>query len=658
MGPEWLNEILQWIGAHPALAGIAICFIAFLEGLALIGIVIPGIIILFGVGALVGLDILRLESVWFWTSLGAILGDGVSFWIGHHFKQHLREIWPFTRFRNLINRGEQFFRRHGSKSIIIGRFVGPVRPIMPVVAGMMGMDLRRYIPANIVAGFLFAPAYLLPGVVFGASIELAQAVALRLALLLCLVIGLGWSLIWLVQQAYYTLAPRTSRMLAFAMKWSHAHPRLGRVTRNLVDPSQPESGTLALFALVLILATWGALTLAIAIPVAGGPFTLDRATLALMSELRSPWADQLMALFNGFGDYGVLLPASALVLIWLAWRRRVFAAGHWAVAVAFALVLSALISYVVEISRGAVIPQAPGEALGLMHITLSVVIYGFFGVLISRELPRRRRVWPYMLAALLVGLIAFSRLYFGAHWLTDVLVGTLFGTLWVAVLGIAYRRRVRRSFWTAPVAAIFFGTVAVGVVAYGWYGTDRLVAAYASRLPEQTVAAQRWWDGDITLPLVEDRARLNVQYAGSLGELRETLGRADWQPARAATWETLFEMIQPRPGFDTLPLLPAALNGRSESLLLHRRAAESGEQWVLRLWPSGLTTADGDPVWVGHVDRYGLDRVAWFFAYWARLHQRAPAIAELSGDLAAFETAVRDREHGPWLYLRRGNDAD
>ena len=126
---------MDWIGNHPGVAGLVIAVVAFLEGFALVGILVPGIVILFGFGALIGLGVLELRSVWFWCSLGAIAGDGASFWIGRRYREHLPLVWPFSRYRDLIRQGIRFFRKHGLKSIIIGRFLGPVRPIMPVVAG-------------------------------------------------------------------------------------------------------------------------------------------------------------------------------------------------------------------------------------------------------------------------------------------------------------------------------------------------------------------------------------------------------------------------------------------------------------------------------------------------------------------------------------------
>jgi membrane protein DedA with SNARE-associated domain/membrane-associated phospholipid phosphatase len=640
MGPEWLTSILDWIRVNPELAGLTIALVAFLEGLALVGILIPGIIILFGFGALVGLGVLELGPVWFWCTLGAVLGDGVSFWLGHRYKEHLRDIWPFTRFHNLITRGEDFFRRHGLKSIVIGRFVGPVRPIMPVIAGSMGMKLKRYLPANIIAGILWAPAYLLPGVVFGASIELAKVVAFRLALLLCLLAGLIAVLVWLVKGAYRQLAPRTSSMLAFALQWGHRHPVLGRFTRALVDPRRPESGTLALFAGLLIVTAWGLASLLIAMPFADGTLRVDRAVLTLMSELRNPWADQFMAFLNGLGTVFVLIPAATGVLVWLLWRRRLLAAGHWAGAVGVGILLAAVIGYLLRLVHGSPDLGNNSEALPILHVVLSVVVYGFFAVLISRELPNRRRMWPYLVAATLVSCIGFARLYFGAHWLSDMVAGTLLGVLWVTIIGIAYRRRIRRPFWTTPITGVFFSLIAICAILYSPRFSQAMIDAHTPRVEPSRISAEQWWQQGWSSSLASkpiqgfDERKLNFQYAGELKQLEKLMLENGWKAPPASGWATLLEMLQPEPTPDTLPILPAGYLGRSEALLLHRPGTNPQQQIALHLW-SANTLVDGQaPLWVGEVAAHRLQGLLYFFSFWGYTGNNHAAIEQLANDLA------------------------
>lgn len=643
MGPQWLASIMEWIGNHPGIAGLVIAVVAFLEGFAIIGILVPGIVILFGFGALVGLGVLELRSVWLWCSFGAIAGDAASFWIGRRYREHLPSVWPFSRYQDLIQQGIRFFRKHGLKSIIIGRFIGPVRPIMPVVAGMMNMPLNRYVPANIIAGILWAPAYLLPGVVFGASIELAKAVALRLALLVGLLVAIVWLSSFIVNRVYSLAQPRASRLLGGIGRWSRRHPVLGKPARALVDPRHPESGTLLLFAGVLIAAAWGLVTLLITVGVTSEPLAIDVLLQETMAELRSPWGDKLMASIAGFGAQIVLMPASAVVLIWLMVRRRMTAANHWAAAVIFGWMLALVIGYLFAAAR----PEEAvvlGRQIPVMHIANAVVVYGFFAIIVARELPGKRRVWPYGVATVLVLLTGTAHVYFAVYWFTDLLAGGFLGVLWISVLGLAYRRRTRRTFWMAPLSGLFFVTVILATCWHTAFYADRLAAQLRPEAKWKQVQLASFWNGQWQ-PSGSVPVPLNLQFAGKPVLLESALLADGWTLMPEVTWEIPFQMLQPAPDMQSLPVLPAAYAGKGEVLTVYR------DDLALRLWPTRTRLFDGTPIYVGSVSRYEIKRVAWFFSYWSQ--QDDPDVLAAVSSTSDLLTERRIVENKPVLIIRQ-----
>ncbi len=627
--PDWLGQILDWIGANPHLAGVAIGLVAFLEGLAVVGILVPGIIILFGFGALIGLGVLDLASVWIWCSVGAILGDGLSFALGYFYKDSIQNKWPFSRFPELFSAGKQFFRKHGLKSIIIGRFVGPVRPIIPVIAGMLHMAPQRYIPANVLAGVFWAPAYLLPGVVFGASLELAQAVALRLAAVLTLLFGGLWLIWYVVVSIYQLLAPRGSRMLNYALRWSQRHPHLGRFASPLVDPNRPESGSLIVLAGLLLIAAWGLITLLIAVPLKGGPLALDEAIRTSMGSLANPWTDRLLLFFSGLGDWHVLLPLTVAVLAWLLVRRRRIAATHWIVAVGVGFLLSLLIGWLVGASRGA----PSGAMLGDLHLSMSVVVYGFFTIAIARELPRKNhRAWPYVIASLVVGMIGFARLYFGLHWASDLLIGALLGMTWILIVGIAYRRRSRRSFWTIPPAVMFYLlVVALGAMNL-WQRGDAMLGLYRPTAPAIELNDADWQRSGWQVVDRNGERPLNVQYLGDPDRLKTRLIDNGWQVSETADWSILLQWLQPEPTRESLPVLPSAWRGQPEDLVLSQSTANG--QRILRLWQVPRR-GEQFPLIVGSVISYELTTSLYAFTYWTPV----AASDDLTGLLSLWQNA-------------------
>ncbi|PIE83447.1 MAG: hypothetical protein CSA09_00805 [Candidatus Contendobacter odensis] len=202
MASEFVSTVLEWIAAHPHWISTVIFITTLTESLVIIGIIVPGAVIMFTFGTLIGLGQIDFYTAWWWSTLGAITGDAISFWIGHLFHHNIHQKWPFAKHPELLTRSETFFRKHGGKSVLFGRFFGPTRGTIPTVAGMMGMAWHHFMMANIVSAILWAPAYLIPGMVFGTSLDpAASRVAHRLVALLLITIALLWLIIWVVTHA-------------------------------------------------------------------------------------------------------------------------------------------------------------------------------------------------------------------------------------------------------------------------------------------------------------------------------------------------------------------------------------------------------------------------------------------------------------------------
>ena len=199
---SYFQPLFDWITQHQTWAGIIVFLIAFTESLAIVGLFIPGALLMLAIGALIGAGALPFWPTFWWAVAGAVVGDGVSFWLGYFYKQQLRVLWPFSRYPALLDHGERFLEQHGGKSILFGRFFGPVRAIVPASAGIMGMTPGRFLFANVSSALAWAPAFLLPGMVFGASLNLAAEVASRLALMIAGAILLIWFSLWLSRRIY------------------------------------------------------------------------------------------------------------------------------------------------------------------------------------------------------------------------------------------------------------------------------------------------------------------------------------------------------------------------------------------------------------------------------------------------------------------------
>lgn len=159
--------LMDWLGAHQQWLGLAIFLIALLESLAIAGLLVPGIVLLLATTAMAGSSGMPLSTVLAAAFAGAVIGDLMSFALGRLFHQDIKRLRLFKRHPQWIQRGEAFFQRHGMLSILLGRFIGPIRPIIPMVAGMFDMPTGRFVAINLLSAIAWAPAYVLPGFLAG-----------------------------------------------------------------------------------------------------------------------------------------------------------------------------------------------------------------------------------------------------------------------------------------------------------------------------------------------------------------------------------------------------------------------------------------------------------------------------------------------------------
>jgi len=608
MSLDLIQPLLDWINQHPGWAALFVFLVAFSESLAIVGLFMPGVVLMFGVGTLVALGSIDFWPTFWLAVAGAIAGDGLSFWLGIHYKDQLRELWPFSRYPSLFAKGESFFLRHGGKSILFGRFVGPVRPIIPATAGMLGMSAWKFFSVNVISALAWAPAYLLPGMVFGASLGLAAEVASRLAALVLMLLISIWLSVWLLKRLYLFLAPRAADAADQLIHWGRNHKHLGQLTAAIVDPQHPELKGLSIIAIGLAL--FAILIFSLFQHFSPGPSLarFDSGLYHLLQDLRTPWADQLMMLISQLGDGIVHVVLVISLLLWLVVKRHYLAAGHWLAAALFAMLMTWLLKQTVQLPRpNEMFDGAMAFSFPSAHVVYASCSFGFLAVLIARELKPQRRWLSYATAMLIILSIAFSRLYLGAHWFSDVAAGLLLGLSWVIVLGVAYSRHLTSNIKATGLMAI---PALVLVLFGGWHSInshEQNMQRYALQQHGTQVNFADWRDsGWQQLPgqridtLGSQGQPLNLQWLGSLNELQTHLQQLGWQTPTLLTASNALHWLNPDAELTSIPILPQVHDGRHAELTM----LLSEQQLMLRLWPSNHSLGkDKYPIWLGYVSR-------------------------------------------------------
>lgn len=611
---SFVTSIIEFISAHPGLAYAAVFLLALSEAIPVIGVIVPGSAIIIGISALVPTGAVTVWPLLITAITGAIAGDGISYWFGRQYHQAILSRWPLNRQPGLLAKGERFIELHGGKSIFLSRFT-PARAFVPLIAGILHMPVRRFYIANIVSAFVWAPAHVIPGLLVGASLSLAGDEAGRLAVLLIALIILIWLIIWFVRLTIRYGVPRLAAGQQKLWQWTQTREGwIAEVIKPLIDPSRSETRVLTLWAIVIIAAAW--LFLGILEDVVTGDtlVTVDAAIYAMLQQLRTSVGDRLLIGVTELGDTVVVLCVAISVFLALLWQRAWRTAAYWIAAIGFAGALNTGIKLAIHRAR-------PGEmaytgvsefSFPSGHTTVNAVMYGFLAFIIARQYRAIVQIPVFAVALSFIVLIAFSRIYLGAHWFSDVSASLTFAAMWLIVMGLAYHYHVgeinvRPLAFVAIAALIVAGSINV----YWRYPTD--VVRYSIQREITTIPADEWWRGSYHLPAQnrldiegERQEPMTVQWSGSLQSLQAQLGAAGWK--QPVFWSLASTMAWTTATTDPalLPVLPFMNSGRLPSLVLIRPAGEGGSapsRYVLRLWrvDTQVTASINEPLWIGSV---------------------------------------------------------
>jgi membrane protein DedA with SNARE-associated domain/membrane-associated phospholipid phosphatase len=614
-------HLLHQLAGHPEWMLTVVFFAAFLESVAVVGTFVPGSTAMFLAGALTGTGSLSLGWVLVWAIVGAIAGDGLSFWLGSRYKKRIVKLWPFSRHPEVLEAGYRFFDKHGAKSVVLARFVGPLRAIVPVVAGMLGMSPVRFYAMNVLSALLWAPAHILPGVVFGASVLLAGAVSFRLVVVLALLAGS----VWLSYRA-------AAFLLSHANAWSNAagrhlgswacrHPGpLGRVARRMLDPQAPDATSVLLASLVVLVCCalfFGVLHQVIA----GDPLThVDESVYRFMQSVRTPWGDTVLAALATLGSSATLAALIVTVTLWMLLERRWRTVGYWLAAVVF----SQMLIFALQFAMQRAAPNAlmtNTYAFPSNHVAATVIVYGFLAFLLARRVGMLEGLLVVTASTLVVTVVALAGVYFGRYWVSDAIGGAALSYVWVAIVALTAMLRhpqqpPTRSWMPAVVLVVVLASMSLqsGLGMMTPPGTP-------APLPLARVTQQQWtvsvWKH---LPCYRsdmggDRKEpLTLQWVSEGDAIRRQLRSEGWLEGTDVSAHSLLSLASPDVPAVALPVLPKLNNGVPSSLVFMRPGDTRAERDVLRFWPSGYAVGDGAaavPLWVGAIAHERLSHSTW-----------------------------------------------
>jgi membrane protein DedA with SNARE-associated domain len=156
MFQDYTQIVIDFVRLNHMWALPVVFMLAFGESLAFISLLLPAWAMLVAIGALINASGIPFWPICIAAALGAAAGDWLSYWIGYKFKDKVAHMWPLTRHPDLLPRGHAFMEKWGVPGIFIGRFFGPLRASVPLIAGILEMTYWHFQLANVTSAFVWA----------------------------------------------------------------------------------------------------------------------------------------------------------------------------------------------------------------------------------------------------------------------------------------------------------------------------------------------------------------------------------------------------------------------------------------------------------------------------------------------------------------------
>ena len=155
----FVDTVVEFVRHNQQWAVPIVFLLALGESLAFISLILPATVILASIAGLLGgaqVDKTMAFWVWFAAGTGGAIGYAISYWVGWWFRDDIEKVWPLRNHPAAVARTRAFFARWGALAVFLGHFFGPVRAVIPVVAGSLGLGQLKFQIANITSSFLWA----------------------------------------------------------------------------------------------------------------------------------------------------------------------------------------------------------------------------------------------------------------------------------------------------------------------------------------------------------------------------------------------------------------------------------------------------------------------------------------------------------------------
>jgi len=631
---DLLNSIIKALAYSQFLTLFVITLLYFVESVVAIGALIPGALLTFFLGFLASSNYIDPYLIISLAIASAFLGEALSFYLGRKGSGLFSKQSGLFAQTNL-DRGEDFFKKHGAKSVIIGRFIAPLKILIPFIAGVSGMKRGKFLLLNLlsVAAWVFFYFYL--GFFFGAAWDTVKLWTTRAELL-----GLAAFTLFIFFYAlervlikrgpqFFALAKSLWLSVAGAIaenpevkKIVTRFPRFFAFLNRRIDRKNFFGLPFTLLAIAFIYLLFQLFGVVEAIYNYSAIIQIDRRLESLASAFRHLALVKIFIWFTMLGrtQIIILFTLGASVIFWLK-SRKDFLLPLWV-----ALVGSEAFVYLGKIL---VHRSRPAESVYFEssfsfpsgHATAAAAFFGFMLYFCWKTMASwRRRLQLSFFIILLITLIGASRIYLGVHYLSDVLAGFLLGGLWL-LIGISIHawqsfRRTAPPSQPQPKAKLLTAAVLIimltGYLGFSFIEWPKITLAGLEETHEPVVASNML-ASFIDYNLSRYSEMLNgspqeplsfVIYAKDDSEVDRIFNQAGWYAADPANSRTIYRIAKSallNQAYDRAPMTPSFWQAEVNDFAFQKPTAENSvrERHHARFWRTNFKTADGKNIYVG-----------------------------------------------------------
>jgi len=607
--------------------------ISFLESIAFVGAIVPGTTIIIFSGLLASQGYLNIFDLIVLAAIGSILGDYLSYYFGTKGTKFFKHENKFLKLAHL-EQGKKFFALHGNKSILLARFVGATRAVIPFVAGLTRMDRKSFLKWTILSSFLWAPASVFLGYFFGGVIQsIGIERWLTRASVVIIVIGLFVFLIWiLVKKSKPFFAFLDSVFFSIldgiledpeVRRFINKHSTFFGFLKKRFLKDQFSGRTLTILAVVFAYASFSLAVVTQGVLTVGAIISEDLRFENLLIIFRDPELTRFFFWITVLGRWQIVLVFGAImsILLW-AWNKRSYIAPLY-ITVAGSLATGFIAKAMIHrIRPGAAMYLENSFSFPSGHAVTAAAFYGFIIYILYKNHHGWKRKTNVLFWGLLVIFgIGFSRLYLGVHFLSDVWGGYYLGLLWLVIgIGISewfiMRERTVQKLAFVPIKRIKLASrvlVFSGVFFYASFAYQYHPIAVQAELAPQEIIVGSVNDvfDNYKLPRSTETLVGNQQepiniviVAGSDQELIDAMQKAGWALAEEpniVSMTVLAKRVLFNENYSTAPMTPSFWNTKTHDFGFEKptEAMTIRSRHHARFWKTDFKTSGGEQIYVG-----------------------------------------------------------